>query len=255
MPHSLQIQENDKSKGVVVSMVSQASTGLQAVRPKKSCLDVFHAFMTAGCEFDSLYEVPLIKPVDAIPGHLISFSEAVRLGEPVDEGTWVHFYEHDQRIERFWNNPRRYHPILKRFSGVIAPDYSLYRDMPEPQKRWNSYRNYLCAAWLQNLEMLVIPNIRLWGLSSIGYALAGAPKNGVIAVGMHGNIRDRYHRARITEEVDAVVECLRPKAIVVYGSGASRYAKSIFDYPVSLDIPVIWFSPRIAVAHGCDDNG
>ena len=43
-----------------------------------------------------------------------------------DFDSWVVFYEADKYFERLWNNPKQYISKLKRFQGVITPDFSIY---------------------------------------------------------------------------------------------------------------------------------
>jgi len=213
--------------------------------PKRRSRDVFHAFMINQCKLDEFYDVPIIGECHAVPQSLVSFSEAVRLHSPRYPGTWVHFYENDSYIERFWNSPKKYLKILRHYAGVIAPDYSLCTDFPYPLKQWNNFRNYASGAWLQSKGLLVIANIRLCGPSSAGYALAGAPHACVMAIGTHGNLRNSHNRQRFVEEVELAVDRLSPTTIVAYGSDAY----GVFDYPRSLGVPVVVFPSQIAKAH------
>ena len=105
---------------------------------RSGCKDVFHAFLVADATYDGKLEIPCIEPEKTLPNRLIPFSKAARSS---DFGAWIHFYEDDVTFERLWNNPHRYLPILKRFAGVITPDFSLYRDMPLVMQHWNIYRS------------------------------------------------------------------------------------------------------------------
>ncbi len=121
--------------------------------------DVFNSFIVRNATYDGKEEIPRITTSNLLPEKVISFSNAIR---SKDFDCWVHFYEHDKNIERFWKNPTRYLPILKRFKGVISPDYSLYYDMPLSMQIWNTYRGKALAHWLQENGVEVIPNVR-WG--------------------------------------------------------------------------------------------
>lgn len=106
--------------------------------PGETEKDVFNAFLVESACYNGLFDFPIIQPTQWIPYKLISFSKAINCPE---HDQWVHFFEDDCRIERNWKNPKRYLPILKRFNGVILPDFSLYRDMPFAMKLWNIYRS------------------------------------------------------------------------------------------------------------------
>ena len=126
---------------------------------RSGCKDVFRAFLVKNATYLGKQEIPCLQKETAIPRRLILFSTAISSKE---YDGWVCFYEDDASFERLWNNPQRYLPILKRFAGVISPDFSLYRDMPLVMQEWNVYRSRALAHWLQENGVRVIPNIR-WG--------------------------------------------------------------------------------------------
>ncbi|MBO4681398.1 MAG: DUF4417 domain-containing protein, partial [Clostridiales bacterium] len=101
---------------------------------RRNCRDVFKSFLVCLAEYSGLFEFPVIKQTKSIPNRLISFSKAI---SSKDYDQWVHFYEDDYLFEKLWNNPQKYLDILKRFNGVILPDFSLYRDMPFVMQLWN----------------------------------------------------------------------------------------------------------------------
>ncbi len=105
---------------------------------RKSCKDVFNAFLVSDAEYDGLFELPVIKGTNLVPEKLISFSKAL---SSIDYNQWVHFYEFDVTFERLWRNPRKYLELLKKYEGIILPDFSLYYDMPLSMQLWNIYRS------------------------------------------------------------------------------------------------------------------
>ena len=201
---------------------------------RSGCKDVFHAFLVADATFDSDLEIPCIQSVDSIPARLIPFSKAVS-GTEYD--AWVHFYQDDGKFERLWNNPRRYLPILKRFAGVISPDFSLYRDMPLVMQQWNIYRSRAIGHWLQENGVSVIPNIRFGDERTYELSCAGIQKHGTIAVGSHGCIKQLSDRSYFVCGLEYVVDRLEPSAIVVYGTTPDK----IFDPYKEKGIEVLQF--------------
>lgn len=103
-------------------------------------------------------DMPVIQPCNAIPVELVAFSDAMS-PRYRKRGGFVHFFEDDSDIERFWNNPKRYLPRLSQFDGVISPDYSVCYDFPNALKVNNTYRNLASGAWLQSQGLQVIPNV------------------------------------------------------------------------------------------------
>ena len=154
--------------------------------PRKGCVDVFNEFMLEGVDLAGYYQIPKIHPPRDIPEEIVPFSETVSGRSKPDIKKWVHFYEDDVKIERFWRRPKYYAQKLRDFGGFISPDYSPYADFTPSQKIWNTHRNYASGAWLQQaMGYDVIANVRTSGWDSIPYALAGAPK-------------DKPHRNRIS---------------------------------------------------------
>ena len=111
--------------------------------------DVFHAFLVENADYDGYIELPVIKTSDKLPKKVVTFSKAMTKSW-TDFDCWVVFYEHDKEFERLWNNPKQYLDKLKKFKGVISPDFSLYRNMPLVMQMWNTYRGRAVACWLQN---------------------------------------------------------------------------------------------------------
>ena len=124
---------------------------------RTGCKDVFHAFLVENATYDSALEIPCMDTETKKPRNLIPFSKALH---SKDYNSWIHFYEDDVVIERIWNRIQTYLPILKRFEGVISPDFSVYRDMPLVMQFWNIYRSRAVGHWLQENGIPVIPNIR-----------------------------------------------------------------------------------------------
>lgn len=153
---------------------------------RKSCIDVFNAFLVTLATYAGMFEFPCIKATYDIPNKLISFSKCISCK---DYNQWVHFYEDDYLFERIWRNPQKYLNILKRFNGIILPDFSLYRDMPLVMQLWNIYRSRAIGFWLQVNGVKVIPNLRFGDKRTYRICCDGIEKYCVIAIGSHGNLK------------------------------------------------------------------
>ncbi len=193
---------------------------------RNGCKDVFRAFLVKNATYDGSLEIPCIKKETSKPNKLIAFTKAIRSN---DYDAWVHFFEDDVAFERLWNKPNTYLPILKKFKGVITPDFSVYRDMPLVMQHWNIYRSRAIGHWLQENGIPVIPNIRFGDERTFDVACAGISKLGVIAVGTHGCIKLLNERNYLKNGLEYVIEALEPTTIVVYGAAPieifSQYEK------------------------------
>ena len=213
---------------------------INSTRP--GCKDVFHAFMVQNATYEGNIEIPCIKPETKLPEKLIPFSKAVG---GTDCDAWVHFYEDDAAFERLWNNPLKYLPILKRYNGVIAPDFSLYRDMPLVMQYWNIYRSHAVAVWLQDNGVPVIANVRWGDERTYNTCCHGVPKGSSISVGSHGCIKLRQERGFFADGLAHIVRVLQPKTIIVYGTAPD----TIFGQYKKDGIKILQFDSDYMVAH------
>lgn len=198
---------------------------------RKSCKDVFKAFLVANCDFDGELEIPLIKKNVEIPNELLNFSKA---NTSKNKNCWIHFYEDDSRFERIWNNPKKYLPILKNYKGVISPDFSLYRDMPLVMQAWNTYRNRAIGTWLQNQGIKVIPNIRFSDERSYDFCCLGVEIGSVIAIGSYGTLKNINDRKIFVKGLDYVIKTVEPSAIIIYGSNPNSIFKQYMDKGIKI---------------------
>ncbi len=209
---------------------------------RKCCKDVFNAFLVAFATYAGVFEFPRIKPTYYIPNRVIAFSKAISCK---DYNQWVHFFEDDYLFERIWKNPGKYLDILKRYNGVILPDFSLYRDMPLAMQIWNIYRSRAIGHWLQKNGIKVIPNIRFGDRRTYRICCDGIQKHCVIAVGTHGNLKLLEDREIFLKGLDIIVNRLEPIVIVVYGAAPEKYFKKY----EKLGIQIVQFDSNYATSH------
>ena len=195
--------------------------------------DVFRSFLVEEAEYAGQAELPMIKTSDELPQKLIPFSRAVAKNRKDFDG-WICFYEQDRRFERLWKDPKRYLPIIKKFKGVISPDFSLYRNMPICMQLWNAYRGRALANWLQKNGVEVIPNVRFGDERSYSFCFDGIEPEKTIAVGTHGCIKQKADRLFFQVGLNVAVRRLRPKTIVVYGRAPDRIFKPYRDQGIRI---------------------
>ena len=209
---------------------------------RSGCKDVFRAFLVKNAQFASDLEIPCIASETSLPERMIPFSKAI---SSTDYDQWVHFYEDDASFERIWNNPEKYLPILRKFKGVISPDFSLYRDMPLVMQQWNTYRGRAIGHWFQENGIPVIANVRWGDERTYGLSCTGIAKGGCIAVGSHGCIKLIREREYFAAGLAYAVKTLEPKIIIVYGTAPD----SVFGEYRRAGISVLQFDSSYAVSH------
>ncbi len=195
--------------------------------------DVFRSFLVENADYDGYLELPVIKTSDFIPNKIIPFSKAMSKTW-TDYNCWVGFYEHDIKFERLWNNPKQYLCKLKKFNGVISPDFSLYRNMPLCMQMWNTYRGRALAAWLQDNKIEVIPNVRFNDGRTYEFCFDGIEKNKTVAVGTHGCIKQKEDKIFFKAGLSRLVQKLSPKNIIVYGRAPDSIFKKYRDMGINI---------------------
>ena len=214
---------------------------------KRKIKDVFHAYLVENANYAGKDEIPCIVTSNLIPKKIISFSKAI---SRKDYDCWIHFYEHDSEFERLWRNPTVYLPIIKRFKGIISPDYSLYYDMPLCMQVWNTYRGRALAHWLQENGVEVIPNVRWGDDRTFKTSCLGVENGKTIAVGTHGCIKTLKGRNMFIAGFDYAINKLKPKAVIVYG----RMPDKIFGLAKMQGIELIQFESEFSLSHKKEVN-
>ena len=128
--NKLKRKRRKKKRSVVDSAARNAAVLTDGCNPE----------LVVGAEFDGIFEIPIIKKPKKIiiPDNLVPFSKM----EKVDKEKFaVCEYENDSEFRDLLTKTDEYIAILKRYQGFIAPDCSVYRDMPLAAQVTNIYRS------------------------------------------------------------------------------------------------------------------
>lgn len=204
--------------------------------------DIFRAFLVEKAEYEGVEEIPCIRTSNLVPERVIPFSKALKTN---DYDQWVVFYEQDEKFFRLWNTPRKYLNILKKFQGVITPDFSLYRNMPLVMQKWSTYQGKAIGVWLQNEGIEVIPNIRFADERSYEFCFDGVEKYSTVAIGTYGCIKKIIDRSYFEKGLAKMIEQLKPQTIIVYGAAPDH----IFGKYKEMGIHIIQFDSDFSVVH------
>jgi len=176
--------------------------------------DITKSWLVRGASYDKA-DIPIIATANGLPSSLQSFS-----GRKKDNNfsQWIHFYEEDYKFSSLWNRPSIYVDDLKRYDGIISPDFSICPDYPMPLQMFNKYRNHAIAYWLSTQGIPVIPNVRWGDKLSYDFCFRGIEKNSVVAVGAHGQMKSSANRKLFVEGLPIMMSTLCPHTIIVYGT-------------------------------------
>ena len=180
------------------------------------------------------YDMPILEPVDYVPDHLIGFNY-VKTSD--DFAATVHFYIDDYQFERIWNRPEDYMGVLHQFAAVMTPNFSVYLDMPEAAKIWNTFRARLLGQMMQDYGMTVIPIVYWSDERSFEYCFDGLPVGGTLSVNNIINSGDEGIELW-KAGMDELIRRKKPKRIILYGTGRT------VDYDFG-DIEVITYQNSV----------
>ena len=200
--------------------------------------------MIRGAGFDGKWEMPVIDSVPyCIPSELVLFSE---MGKAKNREAWVHFYTDDRRFNSLWTSPTKHLSQLRKFEGVISPDFSVYVDMPLAMQIYKVYQNRAIACWLSSQGIKVIPNVRWGDERSFEFCFDGLPQHSVVSVGTNGCLRYSDDRILFKLGLDEMSRRLLPQVILVYGSAPVE----MFKTQVDNGIRIIQYPSEMQRVHG-----
>ena len=217
-------------------------TNISKVRA--GCKDVFHAFMVEDAVFDGYYDIPFIpQDFELHVKKLIAYDKTFH--HSYESGEVVHFYLDDQKFDGprgIWNglssNEKQKRGFdLARFEGahaIIAPDFSLYLDMPRVMQIWNVYRSRAIGYYLTKKGYSVIPNVRWTDDESYDYALAGLYYGQIVAVGTLGCSRDNCDKYLLVKGFIEMIKRINPKIVLIYGPICKELKYVIEKYKVNI---------------------
>ena len=199
---------------------------MQMAKKSKHIIDDGYApELLEGAAFDGELEIPFIRGTWDLtpPRFLCPFSKrgATRMGDE-----YICFYEHDFRFRKVLEHTAKcLAQISCKFSAIVSPDCSLYRDMPLVLQIMNTYLNRAVGHYFQRNGIKVIPNVR-WGdrRSYFGtcriepFAFLGVEKGSAVSIGTYGCIATAEDRLFFSEGLDAMLKAIKPTKVLVYGN-------------------------------------
>lgn len=166
-------------------------------------------------DFVGKYGIPEIKPDDFCGTDFIGFNYAKTEKNKADKA--VHFFLDDYQFKRIWEYPERYVDLLKQFSCVLSPDFSLYADMPKALQIYNHYRKHFVATFWQDRGAKVIPTICWSDKESYDFCFDGEPKGSTVAISSVGARGNAEEKKRFIDGYNEMLERLSPAKIIFYG--------------------------------------
>ena len=179
---------------------------------------------------DGVFEIPKIEK-EEIELENIELIGYDKLSENETDKI-VHFFLDDYKFEAIWNDPEPRVEKLKKYKAVLAPNYSIYTEMPLSLKVYNTFRSRWCGAFWQSKGITVIPNVSWGDSSTFEFCFDGIEEGSIVAVGTIGCKRSKLAFMRGYNEM---LKRIKPSAIICFGSPFAEMQGNIIaiDYNAS----------------------
>ena len=163
------------------------------------------------------YDMPVIRPNLSIPS-VVDTTPFDRINDRnSNRKSIVVFYINDNRFASKLSHPWTFTDSLSHYEGVIAPDLSQYIDMDFAERLSNNYWNKVFAAYWQNRNINIYPNVT-WSLpDSYEYCVAGLPRRSVIAINSMGVMKSNFSISLWLNGYRYMLDILEPICILRYG--------------------------------------
>lgn len=150
----------------------------------------------------------------------------------------VHFFLYDYKFERVWTKPDNDIEKLKRYRGVMSPDFSMYLEMSPVMQLYNTFRNRWCGAYFASKGMRVIPTVSWGDESTFDFCFEGIPKGSTVAVSTYMVSEYNHRKAQKEFFLKGYNEMLRriePERIICYNQPFPEMKGNIIfvDYELS----------------------
>ena len=196
----------------------ETSTTNSIIEESVQTIGPLHLHLCRGLNFTSQNQYPIVQPyIGIIPEIMQSVHRLIRKPDSYLEQCCGSFFTIDSNFERFWTYPYRYLNFLRKLQCVLSTDFSIYTNMLQMQKLWNSFRNKLMSAFYQHNGIPVVPAPSWGDLKYIELYMEGWPKNSIIAINSTGIGRDRRSRHIWLDGYYAMLDLLKPIFILRYG--------------------------------------
>lgn len=191
---------------------------------KASIDDGFNPELVKNAHFEGLFEFPALdKPQKiVIPSGITPFS---RQNEAPTSNELLGFFEMDIKFADILRCPDNYIERFRKFTAILPPDCSLYRDAPLYVQLLNVARSRIIGHYFQSKGLNVYPFVR-WGNEETyttcklpeAFAFAGIPKDSIIVISTYGCIKSKDDKYHFEAGLAECLKILTPKNVLVHGA-------------------------------------
>lgn len=161
---------------------------------------------------DGVFEIPKIEK-EEIELENIELIGYDKLNENETDKI-VHFFLDDYKFEVMWKDPEPRIEKLKQYKAVLAPNYSIYTEMPLSLKVYNTFRSRWCGAYLQSKGIKVIPTVAWGEPNTFWFCFDGIERDSIVAVSTLGV---RKEKSLFMQGYNEMIRKVKLKAVICYG--------------------------------------
>lgn len=200
--------------------------------------DVYLAYLIKDARRTKTDEYPIIEEwmvVKEPPKEIIQWDRRKDATDP--SNTAICFYCSDAEFQPILGNPKKYTDLLSNYQCIVGIDASPYDNMPLWTQKSQIGLNLGITYYYGLITRKILPNVRLGDNRTLS-SLEAYPKNTLICIGTNGFVKLLDNRYFFAEQVQIIVDTLRPTGICVYGPAPDE----IFAYAKLNSIPIYQYN-------------
>ena len=136
-------------------------------------------------------------------------------------------FNSDKVLEKYWNDPLKYIPLLQTCMLIGTPDYSLLPSMNPNLIRANVYRNRWIGCTWQNYGINAVPVIGWVKPDTYDVCFSGVEHGGVVMI---STISCQTHKQEFLQGYNEMIKRISPSLIIVYGNMISGMTGTFINY-------------------------
>lgn len=136
-------------------------------------------------------------------------------------------FNYDKDLDRYWNDPLKYVPILQTVMAVGTPDFSLYSNMNIKEIRYNVYRNRWLGCTWQSFGINALPTIGWGKRDTFDICFSGVEKGSIVMIstlGCKSNVNV------FLEGYNEMIRRIDPPLVIVYGDMIKGMEGTFINY-------------------------
>ena len=194
------------------------------IKPAK---DDFQAYLTNGAFYTNTMGYPILESwmiLDSIPKRMVPFDKIKEVNDLSD--CIICMYCNDASLNKIRKNPHLYLKNFSKAMGITGLDFSIFNDQPYAIQIYQMYSNLAYSYYYGLRHIPIVPNVRIGETAFSKEYFDAIPKGAIVSIGTYGFSKTKEEKNRQNKFVEELVESLRFKTILVYGS-LTTYAKHI----------------------------